>query len=138
MREHTTQRRIEWADTDMAGIVHFARFLVFMETAEHRFREALGYPVGEDSSNGASLGWPRVSVACDYGRPVRFGEELEVRTRVVDMGTSSLTFGFTFLREGTVVAEGRMTSVCCRLEPDLQPAPIPESLAAEIEVTADA
>jgi len=48
MREHTVRRRIEWADTDMAGIVHFARFLVFMETAEHRFREALGFPLGQD------------------------------------------------------------------------------------------
>ena len=134
MRHHTTQRRVEWADTDTAGIVHFARFLVFMETAEHRFREALGFPVGQDSTNGASLGWPRVSASCEYRRPARFGEELEITTRVVEMGTTSLTFGFTVPRDGTLVAEGRMTSVCCRLEPRLQPVPIPERMAAAIEV----
>lgn len=137
MREHTYRRRVEWADTDMAGIVHFARFFVFMETAEHRFREALGFPLGADSSNGASLGWPRVSAACDYRRPVHFGEELEIRTRVVEMGTTSLTFACTFTRGGTVVAEGRMTSVCCRLEPELQPAPIPEMMATAIEVVGE-
>lgn len=134
MREHTCRRRVEWADTDMAGIVHFARFFVFMETAEHRFREALGFPLGADSSNGASLGWPRVSASCEYRRPARFGEELEIRTRVVEMGTTSLTFACTFTRGGAVVAEGRMTSVCCRLEPELQPAPIPEMMAAAIEI----
>lgn len=134
MREHTYRRRVEWADTDMAGIVHFARFLVFMETAEHRFREALGFPLGADSTNGASLGWPRVSASCDYRRPARFGDELEVRSRVVEMGTTSLTFAFTFTRDGAVIAEGRMTSVCCRLEPELLPAPIPERMAAAIEI----
>jgi acyl-CoA thioester hydrolase len=137
MREHTYRRRVEWADTDMAGIVHFARFLVFMETAEHSFREALGFPLGQDSTNGASLGWPRVAATCDYRRPARFGDELEVRTRVVDQGTTSLTFAFTFTRGGEAIAEGRMTSVCCRLEPRLQPVSIPERMAAAIEVVAE-
>ena len=137
MKEHRERRRVEWADTDMAGIVHFARFLVFMETAEHRFREALGFPVGQDSTNGASLGWPRVSATCEYRRPARLGEELEILTRVVEQGTTSLTFGFTVTREGALVAEGRMTSVCCRLEPHLQPVPIPERMAAAIEVVED-
>jgi len=137
MKEHRERRRVEWADTDMAGIVHFARFLVFMETAEHRFREALGFPVGQDSTNGASLGWPRVSATCEYRRPARLGEELEILTRVVEQGTTSLTFGFTVTREGALVAEGRMTSVCCRLEPHLQPVAIPERMAAAIEVVED-
>ena len=38
----TTRRRIEFADTDMGGIVHFSRYFIFMETAEHQFLESLG------------------------------------------------------------------------------------------------
>lgn len=134
MREHVERRRVEWADTDAAGIVHFARFFVFMETAEHRFREALGHPVGEGASNGSSLGWPRVTATCDYRSPVHFGEALDIHTRVVEKGTSSLTFAFTFRRAGETVAEGRMTSVCCRMEPAIHAVPIPEELAEGIEV----
>lgn len=137
MREHTSRRRVEWSDTDMAGIVHFARFFVFMETAEHRFREDLGFPLGSDSSNGAALGWPRVSATCEYRIPLRFGDEVEIVSRVAEMGTSSLTFAFTFRQGGRVVAEGRMTSVCCRLEPELRPVPIPEAMADAIEVVGD-
>ena len=44
MYELHTTRRIEFADTDMAGLVHFARFFVFMETAEHAFLRAAGAP----------------------------------------------------------------------------------------------
>lgn len=137
MREHTSRRRMEWSDTDQAGIVHFARFLVFMETAEHRFREALGFPLGADSANGASLGWPRVAATCDYRSPLRFGDEVEITTRVVELGTSSLTFAFTFRLGERVVAEGRMTSVCCRLEPELRPVPVPAAMAEAVEVAED-
>src|SRR5437764_115219 len=42
MHEQRIRRKVEYADTDMSGIVHFARFLVFMENAEHAFLKAVG------------------------------------------------------------------------------------------------
>jgi acyl-CoA thioesterase FadM len=42
MHELRTRRKIEFADTDMGGIVHFSRYFVFMETAEHEFLDAIG------------------------------------------------------------------------------------------------
>ena len=45
MHEFRTKRRVEFADTDMGGIVHFSRFVIFMETAEHEFLNALGTSV---------------------------------------------------------------------------------------------
>ncbi len=135
MRELLLRRRIEFADTDMAGIVHFGRFFVFMETAEHRFRDELGFPVDRDrADDGTPLTWPRVSASCDYRSPARFGDELQIGVRVVEKGRSSLTFAFTFAHDGRTVAEGRVTSVCCRLSPELRAVPIPLALAAAIEV----
>ena len=40
-----TRRRVEFMDTDMAGIVHFATFFRYMETAEHELLRKLGIPV---------------------------------------------------------------------------------------------
>ena len=37
MPHFQTTRRIEFGDTDMAGIVHFANFFRFMEAAECEF-----------------------------------------------------------------------------------------------------
>ncbi len=129
MREHVSRRRVEWADTDMAGIVHFSRFFVFMETAEHEMRRVLGFALEGDPA----LGWPRVSASCEYRRPLRFGDEVEVGVRVVERGRSSLTFGFVFRRGGEVVAEGRMTCVCCRLEPELRAVAIPAGVVRALE-----
>src|SRR5213078_989612 len=40
-----TTRRVEFADTDMAGIVHFANFFRYMESAEHEFLRSHGLSV---------------------------------------------------------------------------------------------
>ena len=43
--EFKAVRRVEFSDTDMAGIVHFANFFRYMETAEHGFYRSLGFSV---------------------------------------------------------------------------------------------
>lgn len=134
MHELRTRRRIEFADTDMAGLVHFARFFVFMETAEHELLAALGSPVHSER-DGGSFGWPRVSASCDYLSPARFGDLLDIRVTVARKGRSSLTYAFEITRGGEAVARGRVTAVFCRLDgPDgVRAVPIPAALADRIE-----
>ena len=74
-----------------------------------------------------------MSASCEYRRPARFGDELEIRTRIVEVGRSSLTFAFSFTRDGELVAEGRTTSVCCRMEPQVRAVTIPDELLAVID-----
>ncbi len=52
-----TTRRVEFADTDMAGIVHFANFFRFMEAAEHEFLRSRGLSVAMDWE-GERIGFP--------------------------------------------------------------------------------
>jgi len=133
MRSFTTRRKIEFADTDMGGIVHFSRYFVFMETAEHQFLEALGSSVVLEI-DGKPIGWPRVSATCEYRSPARFGDLLEIRVEVRRKGTKSMTYDFSFVREGEELATGSMTSVCCELGPDgVRAIAIPDVIANEID-----
>ena len=134
MYELKTRRKIEFADTDMGGIVHFSRFFVFMETAEHRFLEAIGTSVALDL-DGQRIGWPRVAASCEYRRPARFGDTLEIHVRVRRKGGKSLTYDFEFLRGAEPIATGRMTAVCCVLDPaqPVRAIPIPAFIADRIE-----
>ncbi len=130
-----TRRRIEFADTDMAGIVHFARFFVFMETAEHEFLRSLGAEV-HMTYDGREYGWPRVNASCEWCRPLKFGDEVEIVVRVVRKGRTSVTWQSSFLHDGELVARGRVTSVCCHVDGDRpQPAPIPPIIADRLEET---
>lgn len=133
--EFHTRRRVEFADTDMEGIVHFSRFLVYMETAEHEFLAAIGSSVALNDGE-RRIGWPRVKVACEYHKPARFGDLLEIRVRVLRKGTRSLTYGFLFERDGESLASGEVTAVCCQLEPGpMRAIPIPASIADRLAET---
>jgi 4-hydroxybenzoyl-CoA thioesterase/acyl-CoA thioester hydrolase len=117
------RRRVEFADTDTGGIVHFARFFVYMETAEHLFLESLGLSVHEPAGPGVTLSWPRVAAACDYLVPARFGDHVDVHLAVERLGQTSVTYGFEFRRGDEVLARGRTVAVCCLLVPGEPPRP---------------
>lgn len=135
MRDFSYSRRIDYSDTDMGGIVHFARFFVFMETAEHEFLRACGTEV-DRTVDGVRVSWPRVAASCDYKSPARFGDVLEVHVRVVRRGVKSMTYGFEFRRGDTLLAEGRTTAACCVMHAGgraPEPIEIPEWFARALE-----
>jgi YbgC/YbaW family acyl-CoA thioester hydrolase len=133
LHEFRTRRRVEFADTDMGGIVHFSRFFVFMETAEHEFLRALGAEVHMTFED-KEIGWPRVEASCQYLSPAKLADELQIHLRVVRKGDKSMTYAFTFSCQSTVVARGRMSSVCCTMDTadGLQAIAIPEPIANRI------
>lgn len=125
MQHHyRTSRRVEFHDTDAAGIMHFAKFFHFMEEAEHEYLRHLGLSVLMHDDQGP-ISWPRVNVQCDYRSAVRFEDIVDIEVRLARRGEKSLTYGFTFSHQGRLVAEGQITAVCCRLERQAQPRSIP-------------
>ena len=129
---HTT-RRIEFGDTDMAGIVHFANFFRFMESAECAFLRSRGLSVKLDWE-GRSIGFPRVSATCEYISPARFEDVLDVAVGIERLGTKSVTYRFEFKRGDTLIARGNVTSVCCQIgeEKPMESIPIPETYRARL------
>jgi YbgC/YbaW family acyl-CoA thioester hydrolase len=114
MAKFHTQRRIEFGDTDMAGIVHFSNFFRFMESAECEFLRSRGLSVKLEWE-GQTIGFPRVSATCDYVAPARFEDLLDVSVTIDRVGTKSVTYAFEFTRNGQRIAAGKVTSVCCRV-----------------------
>jgi len=112
----TTSRRVEFADTDMAGLIHFSIFYRYMEEAEHAFLRSLGTRVYEPQSDGTTISWPRVSAECTFHSPAYFEDELEVRLSVVRIGRSSLALGYDFWKQDTHIASGSIKTVCCRID----------------------
>jgi YbgC/YbaW family acyl-CoA thioester hydrolase len=113
MATFRTTRRVEFGETDMAGIVHFSNFFRYMESAECEFLRTLGLSVKMDFE-GQTIGFPRVSATCDYVSPARFEDVLDIAVGTERIGTKSVTYGFEFTCGGVVIARGKVTSVCCR------------------------
>lgn len=114
MTTFTTKRRVEFCDTDMAGMMHFANFFRFMESAEHDYLRSLGLSVIWIEA-GQQLGFPRVSASCDYLKPAHYQDMLEIAVSVERIGQKSVTFTFEFRRDKEVIALGRIATVCCKV-----------------------
>lgn len=130
----TTRRRVEFRDTDAAGIVHFSAFFFWMESAEHELLRLAGLHVFERQADGSEYSWPRVSVSCDYRSAVRFGDELDIAVHVAEIGRSSVTYRFVFEHDGRAVAEGRVVAVRCLVRPGgrLQAVAIPDDISRRL------
>lgn len=131
---YRTQRRIEFVDTDMAGIVHFANFFKFMEAAEQEFLRSLGLGVSM-IWQGQPIGFPRVSASCDYQKPARFEDVLDITVSVLEIGRKSVTYRFEFAKNGQPLALGKISTVCCRVVADhqLESMEIPGDIRAKLE-----
>ena len=118
-----TTRRVEFCDTDAAGILHFSAFFQLMEQAEHELLRSVGLSVVMSDAEG-KISWPRVAAKCDFRSAVHFEEELAIDVSIARLGTKSLTYAFAVSCQGRDVAAGEITSVCCRIREGQPPAPM--------------
>ncbi len=111
-----TTRIVEFHDTDMAGIMHFASFFQYMESAEHELIRSVGFSVHE-KIDGQTLSFPRVAAACEFRSPAVSEDVLEIAVSLTRIGNKSLHYQMEFSIEGREIATGQITSVCCRVKP---------------------
>lgn len=128
------RRRIEFSETDMAGIVHFANFFRYMEEAEHAFYRHLGFSVHDfrPAPGEPRIGWPRVHAEADFRLPLEFEEEIEIEVLVEAVGNKSIRYQFRFWKGAAgkrqLAATGRFSVVCVRFleeEARMESIPVP-------------
>jgi len=132
MTTYTTTRQVEFAETDMAGIMHFANFYRWMENVEHEFFRSMGLSI-HTKLDGQHIGWPRLESTCKFKRPLKFEEIVIIDLSIEEITQKTVTYKFEFNKEldGETlrVAQGQMTTVCATIEPStgkLAAIPIPE------------
>ncbi len=136
--EHTSERRIEFSETDMAGLVHFSNFFRYMETAERDFFEAIGLDL-INSEPGSVVGWPRARAECKFSAPLRFGDTIQIHLAVKAVKDRALEYQFRIFRKNpdgsrTQAGKGSMTTIFTTMEPDgsLKSSPLTESIRERI------
>ncbi len=132
--------RVQFSDTDMAGIVHFSNFFRYMERVEHAFFRSLELSVvdrAEDVSPEERVGWPRVHASCDYMQPLRFEEEFRIELLVEEVRSKVVRYLCRFWKmDGSLAAEGRITAACVRKDGatgQMRAVNIPERIRVRLE-----
>jgi YbgC/YbaW family acyl-CoA thioester hydrolase len=100
---HTFTRPVHFDEIDAAGFVYFPKLIALAHEALERLLEDArpgGYAAWV---MGDRIGLPCVHVAADFAAPLRFGDVIVVRTKVVKFGTTSVAFDIDVSRgEGDV------------------------------------
>lgn len=135
LSEYRLKRRVQFYETDAAGIVHFSWFFRYMEEAEHAMWRAVGLSV---AAPGSEIGWPRVAASFEFHRALRFEDEFEVWLRVTAIGPKTIQFACVLTRNETRIATGALTIACASQQPNqpLKGIPIPPDIAARFQVAA--
>lgn len=125
------RRRVEFAETDAAGMAHFAVFFRYMEEAEHAVWRSAGLDIFEKHEERS---WPRIAARFDFKAPLRFQDEFEVRTEMGAVTRSTIQWAHAIMRGDTVIGNGTVTAVCVRKNPDgtMKSAPIPEDIISRL------
>ena len=133
--EFKAVRRVEFSETDMAGIMHYSNYFRFMETSEHAFFRSLGTSIMD-----GTVGWPRVHAECDFKMPLRFEDEVEIHLLVSEKKSKSLSYLFKFRKLNATppveVARGSLTVVCVTMGAagKMTASPIPKTIGDQIQV----
>ncbi|MEM0058533.1 MAG: thioesterase family protein [Candidatus Bathyarchaeia archaeon] len=110
MPSFKTLYRVSWADTDAAQMVYFSNFFRFFSKAEEDFYEHLGL-LELFATKEVIL--PRVEAHCQYKKPAKFNDLLEIELTVEDLKEKSVKYGFKIYNKKTneLIAEGYLVAV---------------------------
>ena len=101
----TLTRRVQWIDTDAAGIYHYSNVVRWAEEAEAELHRELGII---EQTFGAT---PRVAIEFEFHAPMRFDDVVDITITVARVGETSVTYGVEVRHEGAVAAFGKVVTV---------------------------
>ncbi len=108
--------RVVWADTDAAKVVHFANYFKFFERCEEEFYRSVGFSFQDTAARGLWL--PRVEACCEYKKPAKFDDLLEIELIVEEVKEKSLRYVFNVSNQdtGDLLATGHVVLVVASLK----------------------
>ncbi|MCW5806187.1 MAG: acyl-CoA thioesterase [Deltaproteobacteria bacterium] len=120
--------RVIFGDTDQMGVVYYANYLRYFESARAAYWRALGKSYKDLEDAGVAL--PVVEAHCNYRRPARYEDLLVVDVDVSEMRAASLRFAYRVLRGDELLAEGHTRHAV--IGTDGRPRALPELLRSTI------
>lgn len=106
------QLTIEWGQCDPAGIVFNSRFFeIFDSSSWQMFEAALGVKPHELAAAFGIMGIPLVDVRANFFKPIKFGDVVDVASRISEFRRSSFDVEHRLSVDGELAVEGGETRV---------------------------
>ena len=120
------------------GVVYHVNYFVWLEIGRVELMRSLGFEYRQlEEEDGCFL--PVVEANCRYKAPARYDDHLRLETRILNLRSSVVRFGYRLLRETAeptvLLAEGETVHVV--VDRAMQKAKLPERFAAALQNTLD-
>ncbi|MCP3031300.1 acyl-CoA thioesterase [Halobacillus sp. A1] len=107
--------KVRYQETDMMGVVYHANYLVWFEMGRTSLIEDLGFKYHEIEKQGVVS--PVVDASVSFKQPVRYGDDVYVKTWVEDYDGLRITYGYqVYHADGKVAVEGETKHVIVKKE----------------------
>jgi acyl-CoA thioester hydrolase len=120
--------RIIFGDTDQMGVVYYANYLRFFESARAGYWRGLGRSYKDLTDWGVAL--PVVEAHCNYRRPAYYEDLIVVDTHVSELRAASMRFAYKIYRGEELLADGFTRHAV--IGTDGKPRRLPEPLRSAI------
>ena len=120
---HIMPIRIYYEDTDAGGVVYHARYVAFCERARSDCLRLLG--IHQSTFEDANFVVRRM--VCDFLKPARLDDLVEVHTRFVEMGGARIELGQEVMLNGNTVFKADVTVAL--VDSRGRPKRLPETMA---------
>jgi len=123
--------RVYYENTDAGGVVYHSEYLKFYERARTEWLRSLGFEQPELRARDGVIFVVR-GMQIKYLQPARFNEQLEVHSRLTELGRSRFVFEQSLLR-GEEVLNQATVEVVCVAESGFRPAALPANIRQQFE-----
>lgn len=124
-----TELRVIYGDTDQMGVVYYANYLRYFESARNEYLRARGARYRDvEEAHGIRL--PVVEAHVAYKAPARYDDLLVIEADVTKIGRASARFEYRVTRDDQVLATGHTVHAC--IDAQGQVRPLPEAFVAKL------
>lgn len=104
MSTHSIQYRVQWGDTDAAGIAFYPNYFRWFDQAANEFLRVLVLPA--EMVVGRQVIMPVIEVGCRFQKPVRYGDLLTLETTTTEVRSRTFRLEHRALRGEEIIGLG--------------------------------
>jgi acyl-CoA thioester hydrolase len=124
-----TRVRVRYAETDGMGVVYYANYFVWFEIGRTEWLRDTGLSYREMESDGLQL--PVIEAHCEYRRPAKYDDDLEVRTRATLLTPVRIRFDYEIVRGDEALVTGH--TIHAALDQRRRPCRLPARVRGMLE-----
>jgi 4-hydroxybenzoyl-CoA thioesterase len=138
MFTRTTKVEIQFGDCDPAGIVYYPNYFRFFDNATAALLSA-AFAMHKRNwlEHFGIAGIPMVDTGARFIKPSRFGDVVDIRSEITELGRSSFSVKHTLLRDGEVAIEAHEKRVWVVRDEagGIRSAPLPEDVRQKLSAS---